>query len=177
MFTRRGDTGETDTGSRERVSKASEIINIEGNIDEAISFIGNALVVTKWNDLRADLISVQDDLFTLGEHLTANAKGRMLSAERTRWLEERTGAYRSEIGKIKLFVVPDGSVQSTSLHMARTVVRRLERITVASTGASRIDEPILSYLNRLSSLLFMQALVSNKRQGIEERIWPIAKTP
>ena len=173
MFTRRGDTGETDTGLRERVSKGSALVNVEGTLDETIAFIGNALALTLWDDIRNDLRQMQDDLFTLGEHITTSGKGRKIVPERTVWLEERVKVYRSEIGKIRLFVVPDGSQQATSLHMARTVSRRLERYAVSVTRELQLEMPILTYLNRISSLLFMLAIVSNKRQGLEERIWSI----
>lgn len=173
MFTRRGDTGETDTGLRERVSKGSALVNVEGNLDETISFIGNALVLTQWDDIRQDLRRIQEDLFTLGEHVSASGKRRTIMADRTVWLEERVKAYKSEIGKIRLFVVPDGSPQAASLHVARTVARRLERYAVSVTRELNLDMPVLTYLNRVSSLLFMMAIVSNKRLGVEERIWDI----
>ncbi len=173
MFTRRGDSGETDTGLRERVSKGSALVNLEGTLDETISFIGHASVISRWDDIRTDLRQIQVDLFTLGEHVSASGKRRTIGKERTEWLEERVRAYKSEIGKIRLFVVPDGSPESTSLHVARTVARRLERYAVSVTRELQIETPVLTYLNRVSSLLFMLALASNKRLGIEERIWDI----
>ncbi len=71
VFTRRGDQGETDTGSRKRVAKSSSLINLEGTIDETISFIGFATVKTRWEDIRQDLRTVQEDLFTIGEEITS----------------------------------------------------------------------------------------------------------
>ncbi|WP_188679778.1 cob(I)yrinic acid a,c-diamide adenosyltransferase [Thermogymnomonas acidicola] len=175
MFTRRGDQGETDTGSRKRVAKSSSLINLEGTIDETISFIGFATVKTRWEDIRQDLRTVQEDLFTIGEEITSEGAGRHIDRSRVDWLEERTLEYRKEIGRIDLFVVPDGSEEATSLHICRTVVRRLERLAVSLRTELGFEGTILAYLNRLSSLLFMMALASNRRLGITERIWRFRK--
>ena len=175
MFTRRGDTGETDTGLRKRVGKASPLVEFEGTLDEAISFIGNALVITRWDDVRQDLLAAQEDLYALGEDVSAEGKGRTIKPDRVDWLEQRSREYKAEIGKVRLFVVPGGSVEATSMHIARTVTRRLERLAVYLSTEMELNRFVMIYLNRLSSLLFMTALVSNRRLGIEERIWDIRR--
>ncbi|MCL4420330.1 MAG: cob(I)yrinic acid a,c-diamide adenosyltransferase [Candidatus Thermoplasmatota archaeon] len=176
MFTRKGDLGATDTGLRERVSKSSPLIDVEGTIDELNSFIGFAKSNTQWDDIRNDLEACQRDLFLLGEHLTAHAQRRTITEDRVTWLEERTMVYKREIGPLRLFVIPGGSKESTSAHMARTVARRLERAVVEASSDIDVDKVILSYLNRISSLLFQIAIVSNKRLGISEEIWDIRRT-
>ena len=173
MFTRKGDSGSTDTGDRRRVSKSSSLVEVEGTLDEAFSNIGNAIALSKWEDIKNDLRITQEDLFTLGEEITASGHARKLDPGRVEWLEERVVIYRKEVGPIRLFIVPDGTLQSTSLHIARTVVRRLERKIVGSKEELSIPDHIIAYVNRLSSLLFMVAILSNKRQGIQERIWDI----
>ncbi len=177
MYTKRGDKGETDTGTGMRVTKGSHIIDTEGSIDELNSFLGFALVNTKWDDIKTDIEAIQEDLFVLGEHITTNGTRRTLKPERLAWLEERVTYYRKEYGKIKLFVVPGGSVESTSLHMARTVCRRLERDMVKAKDETEIPEIIEQYINRLSSLLFFHSLISNRRLNIEERIWYLRELP
>ncbi len=173
MFTRRGDQGETDNGLRVRIGKDSPMVDLEGTFDELNSFIGNALINTKWEDIKNDLIKIQNDVFVMGEDLTAESKHRTIKDDDVKWLEQRVLEYRKEIGKIKLFVIPDGSLQAVSLHMARTVARRTERLAVFVSKQMTMNKYIMIYLNRLSSMLFMQALVSNKRLGIVERIWDI----
>ncbi|HLH86149.1 MAG TPA: cob(I)yrinic acid a,c-diamide adenosyltransferase [Thermoplasmataceae archaeon] len=171
MFTRRGDSGETDTAFGQRVSKGSTLIDIEGTVDELNSFIGFSASVSKWDDIRADLIASQRDIFTIGEHILADGKRRTISPDRTVWLEDRTKSYRSEVGKITLFVLPGGSIEASALHMARTVCRRLERMVVAHSQERKMPPEVLSYLNRLSSMLFMMALATNRRLGVSEDIW------
>ena len=173
MFTRRGDSGETDNTRGQRVSKASMLIDIEGTVDELNSFLGLAMVFSRWNDIRSDLDRIQNNIFTLGEHVLTESNGRKLSENDVTWLEDRVNVYRKEIGKIMLFVIPGGSKESSTLHVARTVSRRLERLLVLYAHEKKQPEVVMKYANRVSSLLFMLALASNKRQGIDERIWPL----
>lgn len=173
MYTRRGDTGNTDTGRGERISKGSFLIDVQGDLDELGSFVGVAMATTTWDDIRSGLEQVQRDLFTIGEQITSNGKRRTISEERLKWLEERIDEYSKEFGKVTLFVLQGGSAQSASLHVTRTVCRRTERdITRAEIGKN-YTTLIPSYINRLSSYFFFLALVSNKRLGVEEKIWPL----
>lgn len=173
MFTRLGDSGDTDNSRRERVSKASIHIEVEGTVDELNSFLGMALDMTMWDDMRKDIDRMQENVFRLGEHIIASANGRTIKDEDVAWLEERVNVYRKEVGKITLFVVPGGSPQASSLHIARTVSRRLERLIVLYAHEKEISRIVMQYANRISSLLFMMALASNRRLNVEERIWPL----
>ncbi|SMD30563.1 cob(I)yrinic acid a,c-diamide adenosyltransferase [Picrophilus oshimae] len=175
MFTRRGDAGETDTGLRVRIGKDSPLVEFQGTLDELNSFIGLAIVTSKWDDIKNDLDLIQNDIFLIGEDVTAMGTHRTISEDRVKWLESRVFDYRREIGKIKLFVIPGGSQEAATLHVARSVARRSERIAVYLSKQTQVNKYILIYLNRLSSLLFMHALVSNKRLGIDERIWDIRR--
>ncbi|MGP6219740.1 cob(I)yrinic acid a,c-diamide adenosyltransferase [Caldiplasma sukawensis] len=177
MYTRKGDTGETDTGMGVRISKGSSIIDAEGGFDELNSFVGHARVLSKYDDIKEDLLEIQKDIFTCGEHITAQGKRRVITEERVKWLEDRITVYRKEFGKIYLFVIPGGTEASTSLHIARTVCRRVERSLVSAKNEGFDVSPVVEqYVNRLSSMLFFLSLVSNKREGIEEKIWPLRES-
>lgn len=175
MFTRKGDQGETDNGTRGRVSKSSHAVAIEGMIDESTTILGLSVVKSKWADISEDLMRCQVSIFNMGEHIILSGKGRKLVQGDVNWLEDRTRAYKEELGKVKLFVLPGGSEQSAILHLARVTVRGLEREIVKMNEEASLDPVILQFSNRLSSLLFMMALVANKRLGIEERIWEIGR--
>ncbi|MEM3351983.1 MAG: cob(I)yrinic acid a,c-diamide adenosyltransferase [Saccharolobus sp.] len=172
MFTKSGDDGNTNVISK-RVGKDSPLVNLLGDIDEINSFIGLALTKIKWEDIRRDLMKVQNDLFILGEEVIQN-KGR-ISEESIKWLENRTVEYRKESGPVRLFVIPGGSEESSYLHVVRSVVRRVERNAVKYSKEVELNKWIIVYLNRLSSLLFIMAVVANKRNGVEERIYDIGK--
>lgn len=173
MFTRKGDTGQTDTSTGKRTSKGDLVVAVEGTSDELNSFIGLARSMVEWDDIREDLFTIQEDIFTAGEDILADGKKRTITEDRVKWLEERVYKYKEEIGKIQLFVVPGGSRESSVLHVARTVARRFERSIVAASTMKEINPQVMSYANRLSSLLFMHALAANKRKGITEKIWTI----
>jgi len=172
VYTRKGDSGETDTANGSRIKKFNPIIEWEGTLDELNSVIGLARSHIKFEDIKNDLVQVQFDLFHLGEHVLTRGQGRRLREDGVKWLEERTNFYFKEVGEIKLFVLPGGSSEAAFLQFARTVTRRAERITVELNESEKLDKIILQYMNRLSSLLFVMALVSNKRQGIKELIFP-----
>lgn len=173
MYTRKGDHGETDTGMGVRVKKGSRLVEMEGTLDEFNSFLGLAGATVKWDDMKEDIGRIQFEIFTLGEHIIIQGKGRKLEEGNTKWLEERVEHYRREIGPVRLFVIPGGSEESAVLHVARTVCRRLERIIVSLSEELEISEVVLSYINRLSSVLFMMAIAANRRLSINEKVWEL----
>ncbi|MFP3204003.1 MAG: cob(I)yrinic acid a,c-diamide adenosyltransferase [Metallosphaera yellowstonensis] len=173
MFTREGDKGET-TVPRGRVGKDSPLVNLLGDIDEANSFIGLALTKLPWEDMRRDLEVVQVDLFAVGEDWSTEKE--RIGEDRVKWLEARTVEYRKESGPVKLFIIPGGSEEAAFLHVARTIVRRLERNAVKHSKEVELKNKwTIVYLNRLSSLLFAMAVVANKRKGRQERYYEIGK--
>ncbi len=173
MYTGKGDKGETDTGTGERVNKGSMIIDLEGDLDELNSFVGYARALSKWEDIKSDLEEVQRDLFTVGEHITLKGRGRTLDETRVKWLEDKIAIYSKEVGKVTLFVLQGGSQEAATLHIARTVCRRAERDVTRIASEREVAKSIQGYMNRLSSLFFYHALVSNRRLGVQEEIWPL----
>lgn len=175
MFTRKGDKGTTDDALRRRVSKGSIEVAVEGLIDETVSMMGVCLTKSTSADVTEDLKKCQVLVFNMGEHIIMDGRGRKVTAEDVTWLEERTRIYNQELKNIKLFVLPGGTEESAFLHMARVTVRKLERDLVKLNEEHEIEPVILQFANRLSSLLFMMALIANRRMKIEERIWDIRR--
>ncbi|MEM0130044.1 MAG: cob(I)yrinic acid a,c-diamide adenosyltransferase [Thermoplasmatales archaeon] len=172
MYTRRGDKGETDTAYGERIRKDSQLIEWEGTLDELISSIGFSKSVQSYDDIVSDLTTVQLDLFHLGEEIITLGEGRKLRDDGVKWMEDRISSYLKEIGQIKLFVVPGGSISASSLQLSRAIARRAERRLVELAQRQQVNPNLLQYINRLSSFLFMIAVVNNKRAGIKEIIYP-----
>jgi len=176
MFTKKGDDGTTSIG-KDRVSKDSPIIEFLGDIDEAAAFIGYAIIKSEWQDIREDLMKVQEDLFRIGQEILGK-KEYKITEDDINWMEKRIVEYRKETGPVKLFILPNGSETAVVLHISRTIIRRLERDFIKLKKKEEItinNNNILIYLNRLSSLLFIMAVVANKRKGIQERIFNINK--
>lgn len=175
MFTRKGDSGETDVVQK-RVGKDSPLVNFLGDLDELNSYIGYLISKLPWDDMKKDLRKVQVTLFEIGEDLTTNSQKKKIDMEYVKWIEERTVEYRKETGPVKLFVIPGGSEEASLIHITRAVCRRIERNAVKySKELPEMNKTIIVYLNRLSSLLFAMALAANKRKGINEEIYDIGK--
>jgi len=174
MFTKTGDDGTTKLPNS-RVGKDSPIVIALGDIDELNSFLGIAHSKVQWDDMKRDLERIQLDLFALGEDVATSSVKSKIGEAQVKWLEERVVAYRKETGPVRLFVVPGGSEEASLLHVARTVARRIERGVVSLSKEVEVNRWVIVYLNRLSSLLFIMAVASNKRKGVEERIYDIRK--
>jgi ATP:cob(I)alamin adenosyltransferase len=172
VYSRRGDTGETDTPSGKRVTKDTPVIEWEGTLDELISHIGYSKVQLSWDDMKSDLSQVQTDLFHLGEEILTSGKGRKLRDEGVSWMEGRIATYLKEIGEVKLFVIPGGSREAAVLQLSRAVTRRAERRLVELNVMEKVNPLSLQYMNRLSSLIFMMALTANKRRKFTEVLFP-----
>jgi cob(I)alamin adenosyltransferase len=92
-----------------------------------------------------------------------------LPAERLHWLEQAIDELGAEVELPRAFIVPGDSVGGATLDVARTVVRRAERLAARLWHAGELrDDTPLKYLNRLSSLLFLLARVEDKAAGVEE---------
>jgi cob(I)alamin adenosyltransferase len=134
-----------------------------GEIDEANSAIGVAIAALSLGDLANRLRQIQNEMFDLGADI-ATPFGtdfeehvlRIVPRQVTR-LEEEIDAMNASLSPLTSFILPGGSVAVSSLHLARGVVRRAERATVALKDEEHVNEHALAYLNRLSDHLFVAA--------------------
>jgi ATP:cob(I)alamin adenosyltransferase len=175
VFTREGDDGSTNVINK-RVGKDSPLVNLLGDLDELNSYLGYLVSKLPWEDMKNDITKVQYTLFEIGEDLSTNGVKKRITMDYVKWLEDRTVAYRKETGPVRLFVIPGGSEEASLIHITRSVCRRIERNTVKySKELPEMNKMIITYLNRLSSLLFAMALAANKRKGVEENVYDIGK--
>lgn len=178
IYTRRGDSGETDLIGSGRVSKDHLRVDAYGAVDELNATLGVCAAATPHADLRGLIEGIQRGLFTLGAHLaTPEARHReslgMLEpsdAEITA-LEARIDAFEGELPPLERFVLPGGTASAAAFHVARTVCRRAERVAVALDRAESLAPSAIRYLNRLSDLLFVLARVENRRAGVSDVEW------
>jgi cob(I)alamin adenosyltransferase len=159
IYTRLGDSGETHLGDMSRVPKTHPRIEAYGTLDELNAHIGLALTVDGLPDGYADwLAHVQNDLFDVGADIAA--------PEETKWLEQRCDEVNADLPALKSFVIPGGTPAAAQLHVCRTVCRRAERQAVAV--GDELNPEVVSYLNRLSDLLFILSRGANRGQ---EPLW------
>ncbi|WP_267381194.1 MULTISPECIES: cob(I)yrinic acid a,c-diamide adenosyltransferase [unclassified Sphingomonas] len=175
IYTRTGDTGTTGLVDGSRRSKADALFTAIGDVDEANSAIGVAILAVEDADLRAGLTRIQNDLFDLGadlatpgEDFTADASALRIVAAQPERLEAEIDAINAHLAPLRSFVLPGGSAAAAHLHVARAIVRRAERAAVALSGS--VNPLAITYLNRLSDLLFVAARAVNQN-GAGDVLW------
>lgn len=161
IYTRKGDDGTTGLLYGGRVPKHSPVIEANGAVDEAQAALGMARAqCTAASELGADLLAIEGDLWVLMAEVATAAKNRhklksVVTPAMVEALEARIDEIAERFEMPTQFVVPGGNPVSAALDVARTVVRRAERLVVAAD----VDEGSLvgPYLNRLSDLLWTMA--------------------
>jgi len=182
IYTRTGDNGTTGLVRGPRRMKYDLRVEAYGTIDEANSFLGMARLHTgsmpKVDRLFAH---VQNDLFDVGADLStpgADPEGTTslrITAAQTEWVEQQIDQYNEGLKPLTSFVLPGGTPLAAALHVTRTVVRRAERIVVELMQKEPdVNIHALTYLNRLSDLLFVMARVANAN-GTSDVLWTPGK--
>ncbi len=171
IYTRTGDDGTTGLGDGSRVAKDSLRVDAFGTVDEANSAIGVVLACTSVpKDVRATLTEVQHDLFELGGELCIPGHSAITDAFVER-LENVLDELNEDLPALKEFILPGGGEAAAACHLARTIVRRAERITTTLAAAESVRPEVLKYLNRLSDLLFVIARVLARAESGQEVLW------
>lgn len=181
IYTRTGDDGTTGLASGQRVRKDDPRVEAYGTVDEANAHLGVAVTLCTPSQapIREVLAAIQHDLFDLGADLaTPLAPGekpgerlRIVPAQTAR-LERQIDTFNAPLAPLNSFVLPGGTPLSSALHVARTVVRRAERLAVALVAQQpqSTSPETVRYLNRLSDLLFVLARSANDG-GAADVLW------
>jgi cob(I)alamin adenosyltransferase len=143
-----------------------------GDVDEANSAIGVALLHVRDEAHRAMLGRIQNELFDLGADLATPGEdftpGEMVlrvTTEQVARLEREIDGMNEELEPLRSFILPGGGAGAAHLHLARTIVRRAERAAVAASSQVALNPQALIYLNRLSDHLFVLARLVAKGEG------------
>ena len=168
IYTRTGDDGTTGLVDGSRRAKHDARMEAIGAVDEANSALGLASVALAGGPHADTVMRVQNDLFDLGADLATPGDDfkpsemvlRIVPAQ-VDWLEQRIDALNEQLEPLTSFVLPGGSEAAARLHVARAAVRLAERRMVAMADAEPANPAALSYINRLSDLLFVFARVLN----------------
>jgi cob(I)alamin adenosyltransferase len=171
-YTTTGDDGYTGVLGRERIPKYAERPDAYGTVDEASAFLGLARAQAQDACVRELLLIVQRDLYKMMADLATlpevATRPPWLPAERVSWLEGVIEEIGARVEMPPAFIVPGDSPGGATLEIARTVVRRAERLVARLTHNCELrDDTPLKYLNRLSSLLFLLARVEDRAEGVE----------
>jgi cob(I)alamin adenosyltransferase len=176
IYTRTGDDGSTGLIGGGRVRKCDPRVECTGTVDELNAAIGAAAVVADALQV-VRLRRVQNELFVVGSHLatpeTAPAAVHLppLDDAMVARLEMEIDAAEGELPPLRQFILPGGTELAARLHVARTVCRRGERLLVDFSLDRPVPTVILTYLNRLSDWLFVQARLANRAAGVADVPW------
>lgn len=179
IYTRTGDAGDTGLFGGGRVPKDHARVAAYGDVDELNSAIGVARATPPTPFFDELLETIQRDLFALGgqlatpdpEKVRAALQKAELSEARVRLFEEVMDQADLELPELRAFVLPAGTPKAATLHLARTVCRRAERKVVTLSHDAEIPELFVTYLNRLSDLLFTLARLANHKDGAGDVTW------
>lgn len=184
VYTRRGDTGETDLVGGMRVPKDSLRLDAYGTIDELNAAVGVARACNEAEiarssaciELDAILRKLQNELFDLGSELATPPESAYegmfkVGASDVKALEKVMDACQKDLEPLRSFVLPGGGPVSAVLHQARTVCRRAEREIIRLGREEPIGRFIVPYVNRLSDLLFVLSRWIAKQNGEAEYLW------
>ena len=179
IYTRTGDAGETGLFGGGRVGKDAPRVDAYGEVDELNASIGLARAIHPEPEIDAELERIQRDLFAIGSLLATPDREKMqrqlakaeLHDERVTELEALMDRADTELEPLRRFILPGGSPKGAALHVARTVCRRAERRVVHVAREIEIPAIVVTYLNRLSDLLFTMARLANHRAGSGDVEW------
>ena len=174
IYTRTGDSGTTGLGDGQRVDKDCPRVEAFGTVDELNSHIGAILAQDLPDELRTCLTRVQHTLFDLGGELCIPGHHSVGDAHIDQ-LEQRLDHFNEHLPPLKEFILPGGGPAAAACHIARTVCRRAERRVVALAREETLNPLGLTYLNRLSDLLFVMARILAREESGGEVLWQPAR--
>lgn len=166
-----GDTGYTSLLGQQRVPKYDSRPEAFGTVDEATSALGLARAQSADAKVRDIILTTQRDLYMLMAELATppenrDSVGLRIGADRVSWLEATEEELKNEVEIPNKFIIPGDSLVGAALDLARTIIRRAERLTVRLEHQGELGEThALRYLNRLSDLVFILARYVEAKNG------------
>ncbi|MDJ0738163.1 MAG: cob(I)yrinic acid a,c-diamide adenosyltransferase [Gammaproteobacteria bacterium] len=170
IYTRSGDDGSTGLAGGERVAKDHPRIDAIGAVDELNSHLGLLRSAALDSGDDALLETLQHRLFDLGGEL-AMPGSELLRPAHTTQLEHALDGYNAALPPLQEFVLPGGNAAAARCHVARTVCRRAERELLRLSRIEPVNSAGITFLNRLSDLLFVLARTLARRDGGSEVTW------
>lgn len=158
-----GDTGYTGLLGAQRVPKYDPRPDTFGTVDEATSALGLARAVARDPKVKDIIYRVQQELYLLmGELATPpenyEQMGLRMTIEHVQHLEQVEAELQQEVEIPTKFVIPGDTLDGAALDLARTIIRRAERMAVRLLHDGVIQNAeVVRYLNRLSDLIFILA--------------------
>jgi cob(I)alamin adenosyltransferase len=166
-----GDTGYTSLLGDQRVPKYAERPDAFGTVDEATSALGLARALTSDAQARAVILRIQQDLYVLMAELATPPENlavvnMRITAEHVTALEATEAELQAAVTIPNKFIIPGDSADGAALDLARTVIRRAERMAVRLLHDGTIQNgDVVRYLNRVSDVVFILARYLEAKLG------------
>jgi len=177
IATRRGDSGKTDLIGRIRVSKSDARVESYGTVDELAAQIGFARSICEDDEVRTLCKDLQRDLFKVGAAIATPPASKVPAPEIDAAMLARLDAEVARIealpGIVGDWTLPGDLAPAAALDVARTTCRRAERTAVRlRESGEALQDAVLTYLNRLSDLLWLLGRLLEVRAGVDSRLRP-----
>lgn len=187
IYTRTGDAGQTRLADNSETSKTDFRVEAYGTVDEANATIAVAVALGGLPERVTEMLArIRNEMFDVGADLATplqeNPEWPPLRIEQSSI--DRLEAWCDELSdplpNLRSFILPGGSPAGAQLHVARTVCRRAERVawrcvelhgtdTTTERGSGGVNLLAVTYLNRLSDLLFIMSRATSGTDG--EVLW------
>jgi cob(I)alamin adenosyltransferase len=178
IYTKTGDLGKTSLIGGTKVLKSNLRIECYGTVDELNSHIGLCNDLLKDEHCNIVLKEVQDRLFTIGSSLACDPDKEPLMKipdlleDDVEYIEKDIDRMMEILPPMKFFILPGGHPTVSSLHVARCVCRRAERLCVHLHEENIFVDPlVIKYLNRLSDYLFVLSRYASHLLNVPEIAW------
>lgn len=174
-FSREGDKGSSKTLTGDLLEKDNRIFNAIGATEELLSYIGLAREYAQEYDQEYcdKLKRIQTTIIDLSTAISRSGEinSKSIPSSYTKELEDWIAEYSKELPPPEQYIIPGGGIPSASLHVARSICRRTERVVVPFVREGSLDKEALIYLNRLSDFLFTVSRIAAKRDQRTESIY------
>ncbi|RZB66670.1 cob(I)yrinic acid a,c-diamide adenosyltransferase, mitochondrial, partial [Asbolus verrucosus] len=175
-YSKDGDKGTSKTLEGEVLAKDSKIFNAIGATEELLSYIGLAREYAQeseheYSDKLKRIQTIIIDLNTAISRSKNKSLKKIIPQSHTKELEEWIREYAKELPPPEKNIIPGGGITCASLHVARAICRRTERVVVPLVKEGQLHNEALVYLNRLADFLFIVARLAAKLDKRTETIY------
>lgn len=173
IYTKTGDKGQTSLFGGRRVNKNSLKVDCYGTMDEANSMLGLAYSQTDKSNIKEYIHSIQKKIFVVAAELASDEtgvgmlQGKVESSD-IEYLEHIIDECYEITGKQSGFVIPGANEASSSMHVARTIIRRAERKVITLNEVENVRQELLKYINRLSDAVYALARLEETYAQMDE---------
>ncbi|MBR4154873.1 MAG: cob(I)yrinic acid a,c-diamide adenosyltransferase [Paludibacteraceae bacterium] len=177
IYTKTGDKGTTSLIGGKRVLKNSDKLNAYGSIDELNSFLGLLRAKTTDENIKNEILDIQNTLFNVGAHLALDENVEkipefaQINDEKIKKIEDLIDFFQENLPKITNFIIYGENELSAICHVCRAICRRAEREIITVNQQYNIDSNVITYVNRLSDFLFVLARVYTKNEEKSDFLW------